>query len=527
MRVVARLFAIIHVFCYYRLAALMPAHPLRRLVWLLQWLTPSCWFGKNGLSEGERLQLALQRLGPIFIKMGQLLATRRDLLPANWTDALARLQDQVAPFPIEAAIARIEAELGRPIAEVFERFDREPLASASVAQVHSASLDGREVVLKVLRPGIEEQVEKDLALLTAGARLLEKVWADAALFHPAHVISDYADIIRGELNLESEAANTETTRRNFLFSPLLYVPHIYAELSSSRVMVMERIYGLPVNDMKRIRAAGIDPKAMAETGVTIFFTQVFEHNFFHADMHPGNIFIDPASPDRPRYISIDCAIAGHLSEKDLLLLGRLVLSVTRRDYATLVDLVVRAGWCPPNIDRARFQQQLVKLVDPLLERSMADLEFAPLVIELLDTAREFHVEAPTQYMLLLKTLIHVEGLGQQIYPELDIWATARPFLENWMLVRFGPKATLKKLQDRLPEWLAQLPDMPDLLHNALEGAVQPPLLPAPIAPQLVRHRRKQILGLAGLGLVASPIAAATSPWWALPGAILVLWALVK
>lgn len=525
-----RFCVICHIFCFYRLAGLLPRRPATRLLWLLQWLTPSCWlglcFGKKGLTDGERLQLALERLGPIFIKLGQLLATRRDLLPPNWTDALTKLQDQVAPFPSAQAVVRIEAEIGRPIADVFSRFDMTPLASASVAQVHTACLDGKEVVLKVLRPGIEKQVEKDLALLTFGARLAERFWKDAALFHPARILADYADIIRGELDLSLEAANSETTRRNFLFSPLLYVPHIYAELSTSKVMVMERIYGLPVNAIERIKAAGIDPKQMAETGVQIFFTQVFRHNFFHADMHPGNIFINPAKPEAPQFISIDTAICGHLSERDLLLLGRLVLSVVRRDYAQLVDLVIRARWCAPNIDRYRFEQRLKLLVDPLLTQSLANLEFAPLVVKLLDTAREYHVEAPTQYMLLLKTLIHVEGLGQQIYPELDIWATAKPFLENWMLERFGPIATFKKLQERLPEWLALAPDMPDLLRSALENAQQLPVPPAPIAPQLARHRRKLIGGLAGLALAAGPWLAGMPGWSAALGGALLVWALL-
>jgi ubiquinone biosynthesis protein len=533
-----RLLVITHVFCRYRLVSLLPRrHAATRLLWLLQWITPSCWLGvpgTKGLSEGERLRLALERLGPIFIKMGQLLATRRDLLPANWTDALTRLQDQVAPFPVAQAVARIEQELGRPVTDVFSRFDMKPLASASVAQVHTACLEGKEVVLKVLRPGIEKRVEQDIRLLTLAARLAERFWADAALFHPARIIADYADIIRGELDLELEAANTETTRRNFLFSPLLYVPHIYAELSSSKVMVMERIYGLPVNDIAHIKAAGIDPKQMAETGVHIFLTQVFRHNFFHADMHPGNIFINPARPDSPQFMSIDCAIYGHLSERDLLLLGRLVLSVVRRDYATLVDLVVRAGWCAPDIDRYRFEQRLKRLVDPLLSQTMANLEFAPLVVKLLDTAREYHVEAPTQYMLLLKTLIHVEGLGQQIYPELDIWATAKPFLETWMLERFGPVATLKKLQERLPEWIAQLPDMPDTLREALEAMRQP--VPRPtsrtaqssvsqLTSQLARHRRKVLGGIAGLGLITTPVFMVTAPSWIpILGGVLIVWA---
>lgn len=525
MSALLRLLVIVHVFCRYRLASVLPPSIVIRALRLLQWLTPSCWFGPKGLDDGQRLKLALEDLGPIYIKLGQLLSTRRDLLPPNWTDALTELQDNVAPFSIEVAKQRIEQELGRSIADVFERFDDTPLASASVAQIHTASLNGKEVVLKVLRPSIEQQVEKDIALLVFLAKLAEKFWRDAAIFHPAQVINDYADIIRGELDLRAEAANAETTRRNFMFSTLLYVPHIYHELSTDKVMVMERIYGLPINRIADIQAAGIDLKAMAETGITIFFTQVFEHNFFHADMHPGNIFINPEQPSPPQYISIDTAICGHLSEKDLLLLGRLVLSVVRRDYNALVDLVVRAGWCPPNIDRYRFQQQLTKLVDPLLERSLVDLEFAPLVLKLLDTAREFHVKAPLQYMLLLKTLIHVEGLGQQIYPELDIWETARPFLENWMNERFGPAATAKKLQKRLPEWLAQLPDMPDLLRDALENAKQPSL-PAPsIYPELAHNRRKTLIGFGGLALIAAPWLVAAPTSCAVAGAILLVWAL--
>lgn len=520
-----RLFVIMHVFCRYRLASLLPPHPAIRLLQWLQWLTPSCWFGPKGLDEGQRLKVALEELGPMYVKLGQLLSTRRDLLPPHWTDALTELQDKVAPFSIDVAKQRIEQELGRPISEVFERFDDAPLASASVAQIHTASLNGKEVVLKVLRPGIEQQVEKDIALLVFMASLAEKLWRDAAIFHPAQVVNDYADIIRGELDLRAEAANAETTRRNFMFSPLLYVPHIYQELSTDKVMVMERIYGLPINRIADIQAAGISLKTMAETGITIFFTQVFEHNFFHADMHPGNIFINPQQADPPQYISIDTAICGHLSEKDLLLLGRLVLSVIRRDYALLVDLVVRAGWCAPTIDRYRFQQQLTKLVDPLLEQSLANLEFAPLVLKLLDTAREFHVKAPLQYMLLLKTLIHVEGLGQQIYPELDIWETARPFLENWMTERFGPAATAKKLQKRLPEWLAQLPDMPDLLRDALENAKQPALPPADMTATLTAHRRKTLIGAAGLALLVSPWLLSMPIWPAIAGGVLLGWSL--
>ncbi|GAA5126513.1 AarF/UbiB family protein [Alloalcanivorax gelatiniphagus] len=530
---VIRLLTVVHVACRYRLFSLLPAHPARPLLVGLQYLVPSSWPGTGDLSDGDRLRLALERLGPIFIKFGQLMATRRDMLPPEWTEALARLQDKVTPFDGAEARALVEAALPEPIDQVFSEFDDQPLAAASVAQVHPATLaGGGEVVVKVLRPGIEQRVERDLKVMDFGARMLERLWADARYFHPVRVVRDYQHVIRAELDLEREARNSETMRRHFLFSPLLHIPAVHLGLSSRRVMVSERIYGIPVNDRARIEATGIDPRQLAERGVEIFFTQVFRHNFFHADMHPGNIFVNPEHPESPQYMAVDCAIAGRLSKQDLNVLGRMVLAVMREDYPGLVDLVIRAGWARGPIDRPHFEQAVTELIEPVRGANLESLEFAPLILKLFDLARDYHIEAPVQYILLMKTLVHIEGLGRSIYPQLDIWTTGRPLLERWMLEEYGPTATARKLRNRLPEWTAQLPEMPDLLRDALENLRHQPQQQRETAQRfedgLRRHRRTLLAGLGGLTLAGLAAADAlfaggrAAPWLAAGGAVLLI-----
>jgi ubiquinone biosynthesis protein len=504
---ISRLLVVAHVACRYRLLSLLPPHPARPFLVLLQYLVPSSWLGTGKLSEGERLKLALERLGPIFIKFGQLMATRRDMLPPEWTEALAHLQDRVAPFDGAQARRLVEASLPRPLDQVFEHFDDTPLASASVAQVHPATLlDGGQVVVKVLRPGVEQRVERDLKVMGFGARLLEALWADSRYFHPRKVVHDYQTVIRAELDLEREAGNSEAMRRHFLFSPLLYIPAVHLALSSRRVMVSDRIHGIPVNDIEAIRAAGIDPRVLAERGVEIFFAQVFRHNFFHADMHPGNIFVNPEHPESPQYMAVDCAIAGRLSKQDLNVLGRMVLAVMREDYPGLVDQVIRAGWARGPVDRHRFEQAVTEIIAPVRGADLESMEFAPLVLRLFDLARDYHIEAPVQYILLMKTLVHIEGLGRSIYPRLDIWTVGRPLLEAWMMEEYGPAATANKLRNRLPEWAAQLPDMPELLRDGLESLRHQPQQQREMAHYfetgLRRHRHKMLGGLGGLGLAA-------------------------
>ncbi len=524
---VTRILVVTHVVCRYRLLALLPAHPLRNLLIALSFLIPSSWIGTGKLSEGERLQKALEQLGPIFIKFGQLLATRQDMLPPEWTAALARLQDQVAPFDGEQARALVEASLDQPFDAVFEDFDTTPLAAASVAQVHPATLkNGQHVVAKILRPTIRPVVERDLKVMAFGARWLERLWRDARYFRPAQVVADYRDIILGELDLAAEARNSEAMRRHFLFSPLLYIPAIHLEYSSTTVIIMDRINGIPVNDIERIKAAGIDPKVLAERGVEIFFSQVFRFNLFHADMHPGNIFVNPEHPESPQYMAVDAAIAGRLSKEDLNILGRMVLAVMREDYSGLVDAVIRAGWNRAPIDRPRFERAVIDLVEPVRSAQLDQLEFAPLVMKLFDLARNYHIEMPVQYILLMKTLVHIEGLGRSIYPQLDIWNTGRPLLEAWMMAEYGPSATLKKLQNRLPEWTAQLPDMPDLLRDGLETLRDLPYqqdrLEARLEQQLVRHRHKLMAGVSGLGCAGAALWLANPYSWPLAAAALVL-----
>lgn len=532
-----RILFVVHIVFRYRLLSLLPAHPLLKPLIVLQHLTPSSWFGPRHLSEGERLQYALQDLGPIFIKFGQLLSTRRDLLPGEWTDALAKLQDQVPPF--DAAISQriIERELGRPVGEVFEHFERTPMAAASVAQVHAARLPGgQEVVVKVIRPGIEAVVARDLKVMRFGAAWLERLWKDARYFRPGRVVADYQDVILAELDLSQEARNAEAMRRHFLFSPLLHIPATHPALSTRHIMVSDRIYGIPVNDIERIRAAGIEPRLLAERGFEIFFTQVFRHNLFHADMHPGNIFVNPENPQTPQYIAVDCAIAGRLSKEDLHILGRLVLLLMRQDYAGMADLVVRAGWTTAPIDRSRFQRVLEEIIEPIVSVPLDQLEFAPLVMKMFDAARGFHIEVPVQYILLLKTLVHIEGLGRSIYPQLDVWSLGRPMLESWMLEQYGPTATLKKLQERMPEWAAQLPDMPELFRDALDTLRHLPhqqrQLEEHMRRDLTQHRRKLLGGLAGLGLITTAVSLtiiASPAFWAgaalASGIILTGWAL--
>lgn len=506
----ARALYVLHVLCYYRVFSLLPKHRGRMALVIFQWCIPSAWFGPREPNGGERLRLALTALGPIFIKFGQLLATRRDMLPAEWTEVLAQLQDQVAPFASQEAMARIEQELGQPIGKVFKRFDATPLASASIAQVHSAELnDGSEVVVKIRRPGLGPIVARDLHLMHTGARWLERLWRDAKYFRPTRAVADYQDIIEGELDFLQEADNSEQMRRHFLFSPLLYIPKIHQEYSTERMLVIDRIRGIPVNDIEAIKAANIDPKTLAERGVQIFFKQVFTHNLFHADMHPGNIFVNPESAQAPQYMAIDCAIAGRLSQRDLMLLGKLVLAVMREDFEDLTNTVIRAGWSTAPIDAVKFERAIRRMLQPILSQPLDELEFAPLVVQIFDTARRFHIQAPLQYILLLKTLVHIEGLGRSIYPKLDIWSIGRPLLEERMLEIFGPAATLKKLQQRAPEWLAQLPEMPDKLNDALETLQHQPYQQQQFEQRLAamqqQHRKQLLLGIVAVGLFFTAI----------------------
>lgn len=474
MASIKRLWKILFVFTRYRLDALIPLQQLplsaRILFWLAPWrLNPV----PSKLNRGERLRLALEDLGPIFIKFGQILSTRPDLLPADIALELKQLQDNVPPFPSKQAIALIEKQLGQPISELFFEFAAEPLASASIAQVHTARLfdaqgnAGANVVVKVVRPGIEHTIERDLQLLETMARFLVKYSSEGRRLRPLEVVKDYRNTIYAELNLQIEASNTTQIRRNFANSELIYLPEVYWEYTRTKIMVSERIYGIPVADIDAIKAQGTDIKLLAERGVEIFFTQVFRDSFFHADMHPGNIFVSREHPENPMYIAIDCGIVGSLTKDDQNYLAMNMMAFFNQDYYQVAQLHVDSGWVPATTKVHEFASAIRSVLEPIFEKPLSEISFGHVLIQLFTTARRFDMEVQPQLVLLQKTLLNIEGLGRQLYPDLDLWTTAKPFLERWLRERFGPKAAFKELKRQLPSWIEKAPQMPNLMHGAL------------------------------------------------------------
>ena len=409
--------------------------PERSPLWLRGVLVVLPWryFIRNNAPRGERIRLSLEALGPIFIKFGQILSTRRDLLPDDISDELSRLQDDVPPFPTVDAIAIIETSLGSDVNTLFARFDHEPLASASVAQVHTAQLhNGDEVVVKVIRPGIARVIRKDIQLMYLFARLLIVLSKDARRLRPVEVVTDYERTIFDELDLLREAANSSQLRRNFLTSPVMSVPQVYWDYCRTKVMVAERIYGVPVSDITTLNARQVDMKKLAERGVEIFFTQVFRDRFFHADMHPGNVFVDASNPAEPSYIGIDCGIIGTLEPEDQHYLAGNLLAFFRRDYRKVAQLHVDSGWVPRDTPVSELEAAIRTVCEPIFEKPLKDISFGQLLVRLFQVARRFNMQVQPQLVLLEKTLLNVEGLGRQLYPELDLWSTAQPFLEKWM-----------------------------------------------------------------------------------------------
>ncbi|MFL1455309.1 ubiquinone biosynthesis regulatory protein kinase UbiB [Marinobacter sp. GN3S48] len=463
-----RLFRIAWVFCRYRLDTFLPLAELPGPLKVFFLLAPWHLFPQPKLSRGDRLRLAMEELGPVFVKFGQILSTRRDLLPDDMAESLKHLQDRVPPFPSTAAREIIETSLGAPVAELFSEFSADPMASASVAQVHAATLlNGQKVVVKVLRPGIERVIQQDLALMYLMAGLLEKYWSEGKRLHPVEVVADYDSTIHDELDLQREAANASQLRRNFDNSSLIYIPFIDWDYTRKTVLVMERIHGIPIADVAALREAGVDMKVLAEKGVEIFFTQVFRDSFFHADMHPGNIFVDVSNPADPKYIAIDFGIVGTLAPDDQSYLARNLLAFFRRDYRQVAQLHIQSGWVPPDTRVNEFEAAIRTVCEPIFEKPLKDISFGHFLLRLFQTARRFNMEVQPQLVLLQKTLLNVEGLGRQLYPDLDLWSTAQPFLETWMRKRIGPSGLIKSLQSHLPAWLEQSPEMPQLIHDTL------------------------------------------------------------
>jgi ubiquinone biosynthesis protein len=469
---VRRLFRIQRVVIRYRLDDLLFALPLPWWLLAVRFVLPWRWLPRRAseLNRGARLRLALQDLGPIFIKFGQMLSTRRDLLPEDIADELMLLQDRVPPFDEQVAVKLIEDQLGKSINEVFSRFDRTPLASASVAQVHSARLKtGEEVVVKVVRPGLKPVISQDLAWLFILASTAERLSADARLLHPVDVVSDYEKTIYDELDLLREAANSSQLRRNFEDSQLLYVPQVYWDWCRPKVLVMERIYGVQVNDLATLADQRTDMKLLAERGVEIFFTQVFRDSFFHADMHPGNIFVSTVNPWDPQYIAIDCGIVGSLTPEDQDYLARNLFAFFKRDYRRVAQLHIDSGWVPAETKLNEFEAAIRTVCEPIFEKPLKDISFGQVLMRLFQTARRFNMEVQPQLVLLQKTLLNIEGLGRQLYPDLDLWATAQPYLERWMRERVSPKTLFSNLQSQVE----QLPHMANMTRDLLERMSRP------------------------------------------------------
>jgi len=432
----------------------------------LRWLVRATLFWRP-LTEprGVRLRRALEALGPIFVKFGQMLSTRRDLIPLDIADELALLQDQVPPFPSIQAIATLEATYKKSLTEVFAEFEATPIASASVAQVHFARLhDGTAVAVKVLRPGIAPVIAHDVSLLYAAAGLIEKLFADGKRLRPREVISEFEKHLEDELDLMREAANCSQLRRNFSDSPLLLVPEVYWDYCGRDVMVMDRMDGIPVSQIERLRASGVDIPKLAATGVEIFFTQVFRDGFFHADMHPGNILVRAGSE---QYIALDFGIMGTLTEVDKQYLARNFLAFFQRDYKGVALAHLESGWVPADTRIDELEAAVRAVCEPVFDRPLKDISFGRVLLQLFQASRRFHVEIQPQLVLLQKTLLNIEGLGRQLDPELDLWKTAKPFLERWMNEQMGWRALVNNLKTEAPKWAALLPQLPRLAHQAL------------------------------------------------------------
>jgi len=444
---------------------------LFRPVRFLMYLAPWHWFRGNRQPRAVRIRCALEDLGPIYVKFGQMLSTRRDLLPDDIADELARLQDRVPPFPGTQAREVIERAYGKPVGEVFAKFDEQPLASASIAQVHPADLkDGTQVVIKVLRPDVEAVIRRDIGLLYVIAGLAERYWRDGPRLRPREVVAEYEKTIIDELDLMREAGNASQLRRNFEGSPDLYIPVVYWPYVRKDVMVMERIEGVPIADMAQLRARGVDFKKLSARGVEIFFTQVFRHNFFHADMHPGNIFISYDHPEDPQYMAVDFGIVGTLSQADRRYLAENLMAFFNRDYARVAELHLESGWVPRETRVDEFESSIRTVCEPIFQRPISEISLGHLLLKLFQTARRFNMEVQPQLVLLQKTLLNIEGLGRQLDPDLDLWQTAKPFLERWMSEQIGARALLQSLRTQLPRVAERLPEMPELIYSLVRRA---------------------------------------------------------
>ncbi len=463
-----RLMQISFILFRYNLDELLFSLDLFRPLRFFAFLNPYRRVNKK-IPRGKRIRLALEDLGPIFVKFGQTLSTRRDFIPIDIADELAKLQDRVPPFSGEEAKSIVETCIKKPIAEAFSEFDINPLASASIAQVHAAKLlvTGQEVVVKVLRPGVYKRISRDIDLLYSLANLALRYWRPAKQLRPREIVAEFEACLKDELDLLREGANASQLRRNFSNSDLLYIPEVYWPYTFHKVLVMERIYGISISDISALKKQGINLKKLAERGVEIFFTQVFRDCFFHADMHPGNIFVSPENKENPQYLGVDFGIMGSLSPDDQRYLAENLMAFFNRDYRRVAQLHVESGWVAENTRINEFEAAIRTVCEPIFERPLKEISFGQLLLRLFQTARRFNMEVQPQLVLLQKTLFNVEGLGRQLYPDLDLWNTAKPFLERWLRKQIGPRAFLRKIREYAPYWAEKAPEIPDLIYQVM------------------------------------------------------------
>jgi len=474
----------------YRLFELLDAtHLFRPMRWIAGQVPGAAANAERPL--GERIRLALQELGPVYVKFGQILSTRRDLLPTDIAEELALLQDRVPPFPGEQARDIVEKALGKPVSEAFGSFDITPLASASIAQVHPATLpDGRQVVVKVVRPGIEKELRRDVDLLRAIATLAERYWEGARYVHPLEIVREFEGFVFDELDMQREAANASHLRRNFAGSKELYVPEIHWAWCKQRVLVMERANGIPVGDLEALHARGVDMEKLARRGLRVFYAQVFRDNLFHADMHPGNILVDASNPAEPSYIALDFGIVASLTSKDLYYIAENFLALFNQDYRRIAQLHIDAGWVPADTRVDELESAVRTVGEPNFTRPLNEVSFGELLFKLFRVARRFNLNIQPQLIMLQKTLLNIEGLGRQLYPQLDIWGVAKPELEAILREKHGIEHVARDLREHLPAWLSQAPEMPGLVRDYLVKATRGELQTRIASEDLAKLRRE-------------------------------------
>jgi len=539
----SRLYEINRVLIRHNLDELIYAIPAFRPLRFVYHLSPWNWNKRDRDPKPVRIRKALEDLGPVFVKFGQVLSTRRDMLPDDLADELAKLQDCVPPFPGNEAIKIIEDSLGKSVDEIYKTFDEVPLASASIAQVHTATLqDGREAIVKVVRPGIEKTIQHDIELMLLIAKMVKRFSNLGKRLRPVEVVKDYEKVIFDELDLGREAANASQLRRNHENSPDLYVPEVYWKYCTPKVLTMERIYGIPMGDKESLKSHHINMKVLGERGVEIFFTQVFKHNFFHADMHPGNIFIDASNPDNPKYIAVDFGIMGTLELQDQRYLAENLHAFFNRDYKRVAEAHIESGWVPPETKVSEFEAAIRTVCEPIFQLPIKEISYGKLLLRLFQTARRFNMEVQPQLILLQKTLLNIEGLGRELYPDLDLWVTAKPFLQRWMDEQTGFRHLFNGAKENLPKFMEQLPEMPVIMNDVIKQVHEHQRTVQPESQQLEKIRqeiqtanKRTTLTIGGSALLISAVLiqpgilslSALTSIFAIVGIILIGYGLIK